>query len=173
MKRAPIVLTSTACGVVALVSYHAAAPHASALTGSAAGTLNLSSGNASSAKAGAKAASTTRATPSSATAATSDSASMASTASPTRTAVGSDVQYPYGDIELKVTMTGTKLVDVSVVRHDVTDPRSQMIDQIAVPQLRSQALQVQSARIDGISGASYTSAAYAQSLQSAIDKLKV
>ena len=171
MKRAPIILTSTACGVVALVSYHAAAPHASALTGSAAGALNLSSGNSSSAKPSAKASGATTGATGSTT--TSNSASTASPASATRTAVGSDVQYPYGDIELKVTMTGTKLVDVSVVRHDVTDPQSQMIDQIAVPQLRSQALQMQSARIDGISGASYTSAAYAQSLQSAIDKLKV
>jgi uncharacterized protein with FMN-binding domain len=86
--------------------------------------------------------------------------------------VGNDVGYPYGDIEVKVTLTGTKLVDVTVVKHDVTDPRSQMIDQAAVPQLRSQALSVQSAKIDGVSGASYTSAAYEQSLQSALDKLK-
>ena len=169
MKRAPIVLTSTACGVVALVSYHAAVPQASALTSSStASTLNVSGGSTK-----ASSSQTTSASASSSTkAATTQSASSGAGAATTRSAVGSDAQYPYGDIEVKVTMTGTKLVDVTVVKHDVTDPRSQMIDQIAVPELRSQALSLQSARLDGVSGASYTSAAYEQSLQSALDKLK-
>jgi uncharacterized protein with FMN-binding domain len=69
-------------------------------------------------------------------------------------------------------MTGSKITDVSVVRADVYDSHSQEIDQYALPELRSQALSAQSASIDGVSGASYTSAAYEQSLQSAIDKLK-
>jgi uncharacterized protein with FMN-binding domain len=170
MKRAPIVLTSTACGVVALVSYHAAVPQASALTSSStAATLNVSGGGTSKASssqtASASASSSTKAT-------AKQSASTGAGAATTRSAVGSDAQYPYGDLEVKVTMTGTKLVDVTVVKHDVTDPRSQMIDQIAVPELRSQALSLQSAKLDGVSGASYTSAAYEQSLQSALDKLK-
>jgi uncharacterized protein with FMN-binding domain len=169
MKRAPIVLTSTACGVVALVSYHAAVPQASALTSSStASTLNVSGGSTK-----ASSSQTTSASASSSTkAATTQSASSGAGAATTRSAVGSDAQYPYGDIEVKVTMTGTKLVDVTVVKHDVTDSRSQMIDQIAVPELRSQALSLQSAKLDGVSGASYTSAAYEQSLQSALDKLK-
>jgi uncharacterized protein with FMN-binding domain len=168
MKRAPIVLTSTACGVVALVSYHAAVPQASALASSSTSTLNI---GGSSTKA--RSSKTTNASSGSTTKATSkQSASTAAGATTTRSAVGSDEQYPYGDIEVKVTMTGTKLIDVTVVKHDVTDPRSEMIDQAAEPELRSEALQAQSAKIDGVSGASYTSAAYAQSLQSAIDKLK-
>ena len=169
MKRAPIVLTSTACGVVALVSYHAAVPQASALTSSStASTLNVSGGSTK-----ASSSQTTSASASGSTkAAATQSASTGAGAATTRSAVGSDAQYPYGDIEVKVTMTGTKLVDVTVVKHDVTDPRSQMIDQIAVPELRSQALSLQSAKLDGVSGASYTSAAYEQSLQSALDKLK-
>lgn len=168
MRRAPIVLTSTACGVVALVSYHAAVPQASALASSAPGTLNVGSGRstASSAK------TATPRRPSRAAATRAASTNSGSAGNTTRSATGSDAQYPYGDIELRVTMTGTRITDVTVVKHSVTDPRSQMIDQIAVPELRAQALAVQSAKIDGVSGASYTSAAYAQSLQSAIDKLK-
>jgi uncharacterized protein with FMN-binding domain len=170
MKRAPIVLTGTACGLVAVIGYHAAVPQASALTtgasaSSGASTLNV--GDSTSAGSGSK--SSSGSTSSSGTTAKTSRASSAQT---TRSAVGSDIQYQYGDIEVKVTMTGSKITDVSVVRADVYDSHSQEIDQYALPELRSQALSAQSASIDGVSGASYTSAAYEQSLQSAIDKLK-
>ena len=179
MKRAPIVLTGTACGLVAVIGYHTAAPQASALSAGASGaatsgTLNVGGTGSSSASANATAASPT----SSATATTAKSSaattakSSAVTPATTRSATGSDVQYQFGDIEVKVTMTGSRITDVAVVKADVYDQRSAQIDQYAIPQLRSQALSAQSAHIDGISGASYTSAAYEQSLQSAIDKLK-
>ncbi len=157
MKRAPIVLTGTACGLVAVIGYHAAAPQAAALTaGSSAGT----SSTATTAK-------------SSSTAATASTAKTSTTTTAaTRSAVGSDAQYQYGDLEVKVTMTGSRITDVSVAKLNVYDPRSESIDQYAIPELRSEALSAQSANIDGVSGASYTSAAYEQSLQSAIDKLK-
>jgi uncharacterized protein with FMN-binding domain len=154
MKRTPIVLTGTACGLVAVIGYHAAIPQASALTASSAKSTATT------------AASTTSTRPSAKTRTTSTASET------TRSAVGSDIQYQYGDIEVKVTMTGSKITDVSVASLNVTDPRSESIDEYAIPELRSEALQAQSANIDGVSGASYTSAAYEQSLQSAIDKLK-
>jgi uncharacterized protein with FMN-binding domain len=61
---------------------------------------------------------------------------------------------------------------VNVVQNGATDPHSAQINSIAVPMLTSQALSAQSAQIDGVSGASFTSAAYAQALQSALDQLK-
>jgi uncharacterized protein with FMN-binding domain len=147
MKRSPLVLSGTAAGLVAVIGYHTAIPQAAASTSSASGnTINIGG-------------SRTTATDTETTAAT-------------RSAVGSDIEYQYGDIELKVTMTAGKITDVTVVAEDITDPHSQQIDEYALPELRSQALQAQSADIDGVSGASYTSAAYEQSLQSAIDKLK-
>lgn len=91
----------------------------------------------------------------------------------TRSATGEDVSFRYGDLQLKVTVSGKRVTDVSVVQANPNDPRSQSIDQDALPQLRDQALSAQSARIDGVSGASYTSQAYEQSLQSALDKLGV
>jgi uncharacterized protein with FMN-binding domain len=164
MKRAPLVLTGTACGLVAVIGYHTAVPQATASTGSSSGggsrTLNI--GATGSTTSNSSSSSTTRAK------ATAASTSASET---TRSAVGSDVQYQYGDIELKVTMTGGKITDVAVVREDITDPRSQQIDEYALPELRSQALSAQSAKLDGVSGASFTSAAYEQSLQSALDKL--
>ena len=58
-----------------------------------------------------------------------------------------------------------------MIQATVNDPHSQSIDQVAIPELRQEAIAAQSAKIDGVSGASYTSAAYEQSLQSALDKL--
>jgi uncharacterized protein with FMN-binding domain len=83
------------------------------------------------------------------------------------------VNFQYGDLQVKVTMSGTRITDVSVVQINESDPRSASIDQSAVPQLRQEAISAQSAHIDAISGASYTSQAYEQSLQSALDKLGV
>jgi uncharacterized protein with FMN-binding domain len=168
-----LVLTGTACGLVAVIGYHTAVPQATASTGSSSGggsrTLNIG-GTGSSTGSSSSSSSTTGAngTAASTTATTSATTSASET---TRSAVGSDVQYQYGDIELKVTMTGGNITDVAVVREDITDPHSQQIDEYAVPDLRSQALSAQSAKLDGVSGASFTSAAYEQSLQSALDKL--
>jgi uncharacterized protein with FMN-binding domain len=163
MKRAPWVLSGTAAGLVAVIGYHTAIPQATASSGSAStgATLNV----------GGSATSSSTASGTSHAARKQTGTKRAGTET-TRSAVGSDVQYQYGDIELKVTMTGAKVTDVSVVKEDITDPHSQQIDEYAVPELRSQALSAQSAQLDGVSGASYTSAAYEQSLQSALDKLK-
>ena len=175
MKRAPLVLTGTACGLVAVVGYHTAVPQASALTSSSsgAGASTLSVGGSSSSAASSPSTASAKAATAKSTAKAATTGTTATTRTvTTRSAVGSDIQYQYGDIELKVTMTAGKITDVSVVREDITDPHSQQIDQYALPQLRTEALQAQSASIDGVSGASYTSAAYEQSLQSAIDRLK-
>jgi len=48
--------------------------------------------------------------------------------------------------------------------------RSAEISQYAAPRLHDEVLQVQSAQIDSLSGATYTSDAYAQSVQSALDQ---
>lgn len=162
MRRAPLVITGTACGLVAVIGYHTAVPQASALTSSSAsgGTGTLSFGATT-------AATTARAKTSAGANKTATSATKTA-----RSAVGSDVQYQYGDLELKVTMAGGRITDISVVKDSVTDQYSQQIDAYALPELRSQALTAQSAKLDGVSGASYTSAAYEQSLQSALDKLK-
>jgi len=92
---------------------------------------------------------------------------------PTRSAVGAEVQFGYGVLDVKVTVSGTRITDVSVPALQVIDPTSQQICEQVIPMLRSEVLSAQSATIDGISGATYTSASYAQSLQSALDKLHI
>ena len=89
-----------------------------------------------------------------------------------RTATGPAVNYNWGVLSVKVTVTGRKIVNVTIASlNDGGNPRSQYIDQQAIPLLEHQVMQAQSANIQGVSGASYTSAGFAQSLQGALHSL--
>ncbi len=86
-------------------------------------------------------------------------------------AVGPSVQFGYGVLDVKVTLSGSRITDVSVPLLQTAEPTSQQISTEAAAMLRAEALSAQSGRIDAISGATYTSEAYIQSLQAALDKL--
>jgi len=90
-----------------------------------------------------------------------------------RTAAGSVVQYGYGQLSVTVTVRGSQIVAVSAPVLHTIDQYSQQLAQQVIPMLRSEVLAVHSAQIHGVSGATYTSEAYAQSIQSALDKLHV
>jgi hypothetical protein len=91
---------------------------------------------------------------------------------PTPTAVGPAVNYNYGVLSVRVTVSGRRLVTVVIASlQDAAMQRSQLIDHQAIPILEKQALHVQGANIQGVSGASFTSAAFAQSLQGALHSL--
>lgn len=85
------------------------------------------------------------------------------------TFTGAVVQEPFGQVQVQITMSGGKLTDVTVLQMS-THGRSGFISQSAAPILHDEALAAQSANIDLVSGATYTSDAYAQSLQSALDQ---
>jgi uncharacterized protein with FMN-binding domain len=85
------------------------------------------------------------------------------------TVTGSLVQTRYGDVEVQVSVANGSITDVQAVALP-SGGRSGQISRYVAPILASEALQVQSARIDIISGATYTSEAYAASLQSALDQ---
>ncbi len=95
------------------------------------------------------------------------------TAAGTRTALGADVQYRYGELELQVTATGGRITNVQPAIDTAFDPRSSQVNSYAEPLLQSQTLQAQNANINGVSGATFTSQAYVQSLQAALDKLGI
>jgi uncharacterized protein with FMN-binding domain len=88
----------------------------------------------------------------------------------TRRVTGSPIDTQYGIVQVRVTMRGRRIVSIANVALPFDRGRSVEISQIAGPLLRSEALQAQSARIDVVSGATYTSNGYAQSLQSALDR---
>jgi uncharacterized protein with FMN-binding domain len=72
---------------------------------------------------------------------------------------------------VQVTTKGGSITRVTAVRLPSGDGRSQEISSFAGPQLAQQAIAAQSANIDGVSGATYTSESYLSSLQSALDQL--
>jgi len=88
-----------------------------------------------------------------------------------RSVVGPGVQFGYGILDVKVTASGNRITDVSVPLLQTAEPTSQQISAEAIAMLRDEALSAQGGRIDAISGATYTSEAYIQSLQAALDKL--
>ena len=73
-------------------------------------------------------------------------------------------------MQVAITVSGKTITKVTVVQETNAGGPSSSIDAMAIPKLTSEALAAQSARIDAVSGASYTSAGYIQSLQSAIDQ---
>lgn len=76
----------------------------------------------------------------------------------------------FGPVQVEITIANGKLTDVTALALPTDHPRSLAISQYAEPVLRSEALQAQNAQIDLISGATYTSVAYARSLQAALDQ---
>ena len=84
------------------------------------------------------------------------------------TFTGAAVQYPYGQVQVQITLVAGKITDVVAQMPD--QGRSGFISQSVAPILQSEVLSAQSANINTVSGATYTSEAYAQSLQSALDQ---
>ena len=158
MKRAPIVIAGTLVGLIGVLKFHTApvslaGPAASGLTAPA-------SPSGSPAASG---------SPGSASRSSQDRSSGAS-----RTAVGPAVYYNYGTLKVRVTVSGRKITKVSIASlDDGSNPQSQYIDQQSIPLLEQEVMQVQSANIQGVSGASYTSAGFQQSLQGALRSLGV
>ncbi|MEV7079859.1 FMN-binding protein [Streptomyces sp. NPDC093516] len=84
---------------------------------------------------------------------------------------GDAAQTQYGPVQVRVTMTNGKITKAEAVRTP-QGGRSDQITASAVPRLNQAAVAAQSADIDAVSGATYTSAGYKKSLQSALDKAK-
>lgn len=144
MRRAIIVLVATGAGLALVLGYHP-----------------KPEGSSSSA------------TAPSATSTPAAAASLGST-SGSQTVTGTDEAIAggrYGDIQVKVSVVNGKITAATTAALNTNDPRSAQIEQVAVPQLEQQTVSAQSASIQGVSGATYTTQAYEASLQSALDKL--
>ena len=83
---------------------------------------------------------------------------------------GPAVEMQYGPVQIAISVQGGKITDVKALQYPIDRPRSQFINSQAVPLLRSEVLQAQSANINVISGATFTSEAFASSLQAAVEQ---
>jgi uncharacterized protein with FMN-binding domain len=89
----------------------------------------------------------------------------------THSATGALERYGYGELSVRVTVSRNRITNVTVPALQTADPTSQQISDQAIPMLRSEVLAADSASINGVSGATFTSQAYATSVQAALDKL--
>ncbi|MFF4340194.1 FMN-binding protein [Kitasatospora sp. NPDC001540] len=151
MRRAVITASATAAGVVLLLSLK---PHDPAATHA----ISSANANANSGAGGGGGSSTA------------DTAQ--GTDASTRTVTGSAVDTRYGPVQVKVTLTGGRISTIDVVQYPTRDRRDREINEYAVPVLNQEAIAAQSADIDVVSGATYTSEGYTRSLQSALDQVK-
>lgn len=81
---------------------------------------------------------------------------------------GSVVRTQYGPVQVQAVLKEGRLSSV-VVLQQTDGGRSSQIDSYALPVLTAEALKAQNADIDVVSGATFTSEGYAQSLQAALD----
>jgi uncharacterized protein with FMN-binding domain len=142
-KRAPIVIAATVVGATAVLLSKPLEPAgalASGTTGSGSTAGSTSSGSSSSSKA------------------------------TSGTYRGSAVETRFGTVQVQATIANGRLTQVTAVQLPDNDPRSSSISQGAEPSLKQEVLAKQGAKIDVISGATYTSNGYMASLQSALDK---
>jgi uncharacterized protein with FMN-binding domain len=84
---------------------------------------------------------------------------------------GAVVGTPYGDVQVELVTAGTRITDVRALQLTDANQHSRDISASAAPALRREALRAQSASIDTVSGATYTSEGYRQSLQAALDQM--
>ena len=166
MRRALLTLGGTAAGLAALLSFKthslaAAAPEATSTPSASAATSQpMASG------AGSSSASPAASKKASAPAGKASASSQAAT----RTVTGTVANTQYGPMQVQLALAGTKITKVTVLQRTNDGAESDEIDDNAIPKLSSETLAAQSARIDAVSGASYTSSGYVKSLQSALDQ---
>ncbi|MFF5304635.1 FMN-binding protein [Streptomyces sp. NPDC013161] len=107
--------------------------------------------------------------PSSSSSSGTGTGSGGSSATGTKTVTGETAQTRWGPVQVTITVKNGKITDVTAVQSPSDNPRDQEINSYALPELRREVLSAQSASIDTVSGATYTSDGYRQSLQSALD----
>lgn len=85
---------------------------------------------------------------------------------------GGAVSTRYGPVRVQIAVAAGQIADVQVTDHPDSSSTDRQINAYAIPILVAETTQAQSAQIDMVSGASYTSQGYVRSLQSAIDQAR-
>ncbi|CAL8971810.1 hypothetical protein CELL_01133 [Cellulomonas sp. T2.31MG-18] len=158
-------------GTLAAIAATAAARFSGSDGLAASGAVHTGTGGTSTGQSAAGTTGGSTGTSSGASGSSSATGTQSGTTSGTKTIVGTTEQTPYGPLQLSVTFTNGKVSAVQALQTPNRHGESVQINAYAVPILTKEAIAAGSANIDTVSGATFTSQAYAQSLQSAIDKL--
>lgn len=167
MKRAPLVALGTVGGIAGVLLLNPQGVTPATVADAAVTTLDDSAATGTQPVDAQAPATAPTATPTP----TSDATGATNAASVSGTVTGDAVFVRYGNVQVKVTVKKGTITKVVAVDLPTGDGRSSEISRQVAPMLAQQALTAQSASIDGVSGATFTSYGYQQSLQSALDKL--
>jgi uncharacterized protein with FMN-binding domain len=162
MRRIAIAIASTISGLVLLFSYNTSTNQKVV---SAAGSLTLTPPPASDPSPSSSGSSTSSAP--SASSAPSTPGGSGGGVNGTFNGAPADTQF--GPVQVQISVSGGKITSVRMLQVPQQTGHDIRINSQAVPILNQEAVQAQSAQIDTVSGATYTSQGYVQSLQSAID----
>jgi hypothetical protein len=168
MRRVILAVTGTIAGLVALLSFKSHVPSSpvAATAGGAGGGASSSSSPSAGSTSPPRGGGQTEAAPGAF-----PQGSLAGTLSAGETAVNGKVaSTAYGPVQIQLIERSGKIVKVAVLVQPVNTLNDIQIGKFAFPKLISETLTVQNAKIDAVSGATYTSAGYVKSLQSALDK---
>jgi uncharacterized protein with FMN-binding domain len=169
LRRVILAICATAVGLVLLLSFKShtqsgPGPSPAAALGSPApGSTGAAGTDAPGGGAGTASAAATPAASGTGTSGTAKSGS-------TKTVTGAAWPTIYGPVQVRITVTDGKLTAVTATEYPEETPRDYQINSFAIPALNSEALAAGSAKIDTVSGATYTSGGYVGSLQNALDK---
>jgi uncharacterized protein with FMN-binding domain len=163
MRRVVLAVTGTIAGLVALLSFKSHVPSSPvAAVNGAGGSTSSSSSTAPSSKGGGQTEVVPGAFP---------QGSIARNLPAGETAVDGNVaNTAYGPVQIQLIKRNSKIVKVAVLKQPTNTLHDIQIGVAAFPRLISETLEAQTDKIDAVSGATYTSAGYIQSLQSALDK---
>jgi uncharacterized protein with FMN-binding domain len=161
MRRITTWLLSTISALVLLFSYHTSTSSQTAATVVA--QAPSTAGSSGSTDSGTS-------TGSGSSSGSSGSSSGSGSSSSATTYTGDAVSTRFGDVQVQITVENGKITKAEVTQVPWSNGRDQEINSYAVPILNSEAVDAQSATIDMVSGATFTSQGYIGSLQSAIDQ---
>ena len=167
MRRVILAVTGTIAGLVALLSFKSHVPSAPvAATAGGPGGTSSSSAPSSSSSSSSSSGGQTEVVPGAF-----PQGSIARNLPAGEAAVdGKVASTAYGPVQIQLIKKNGKIVKVAVLVQPTNTLHDVQIGEFAFPKLISETLAAQSSKIDAVSGATYTSAGYVQSLQSALDK---
>ncbi len=167
MKRISYWVLSTVSAIVLLFGFDASQRGATStpVATISGGTAGTKSGNSSGSDSG-----TSSGNSSGSNSGNSSGNSSGSTSSSTKTVTGSVAQTQWGPVQVQLTVRSGSITKVSILQYPNGNGRDVEIANYSLPILIKETLSSQSANIDMVSGATYTSTGYLQSLQSALDQ---
>ena len=155
MRRVILAIVSTVAGLVALLSFKSHTPSVSAASATTSGGGSAPASSSSTATVPGEF----------------PMGSLAGQLTTGETAVNGKIgNTVYGPVQIQLIMRNSKIVKVAVLKQPMATANDIQIGKFAFPKLIGETLTTQTAKIDAVSGASYTSAGYIASLQSALDQ---